>query len=180
MELFAQARVTISRQAQERLLVDIASRPTIEACGVLLGRIDAQENWHVEEVRPLPNVFNSPVYFEFAPEDLLAVELEQPGRIVGVYHSHPTGYPQASGTDRQNMRRVNREQQIPWVWLIVSGPFDASFAHRHEGRLNHVPTIAYHHYAREGLRQIALQLETDTQGDPQTAAERLVSDEDGS
>jgi len=160
----ANAQVTISASAQKTLLMDVCKRGRIEACGLLLGGIDDVGNWHVEQVHPLRNIFDSPVYFEFAPEDLLEVELNYPGQTVGVYHSHPTGLAVASNTDRQNMKRVNVEQQIPWVWLIVCGPFDEEFTllrpiRRHLGLITESPVIAYHHYEQEGLRRIPIQLE---------------------
>lgn len=139
------------------LLQDIYQRAAIEACGLLTGTIDEQGNWHIEQAHPLRNTFQSAVYFEFAPEDLLAFELEHPGAVVGVYHSHPTGFPKASDTDRKNMKRVNLEQDIPWVWLIISGPFRASNCH--SDNLADHSLIAYHHYAHEGLRQITVQFE---------------------
>lgn len=158
------AQVTISVNARKTLLTDICERRCIEACGLLTGSIDELGNWHIEQAHPLPNVFNSPVYFEFAPEDVLAVELDHPGQVVGAYHSHPTGLAAASATDRGNMRRVNVEQQIPWVWLIVSGPFDKALTSLHllQPRARRAPgpaLIAYHHYERHGLRQVNIQLE---------------------
>src|ERR1035438_1038014 len=120
----AQAHVTLSVKAQKILSQDIRQRRHIEACGLLIGQMDAQGNWQIEHVQPLRNIFNSPVYFEFAPEDLLEAELDYPGLIVGVYHTHPTGFAKASSTDRKNMQRVNIEEHIPWLWLIVCGPFD--------------------------------------------------------
>lgn len=157
------AQVTISASAQQTILMDICQRPTIEACGIFRGHMDEQENWFVEEAQPLRNIYNSPVYFEFDPADLLLAELEptSPGQIIGVYHSHPTGFAEASNTDRNNMQRVNQEQQIPWVWLIISGPFDAEFQERVKGSLKNASIVAYHHYA-EGLRTIAIHLEDDT------------------
>src|SRR6266481_10009274 len=154
--------VTISAAARKTLLLDVYKRQRIEACGLLLGSIDDSGNWHVEEAYPLRNIFDSPVYFEFAPEDMLAVYLAHPDRIVGAYHSHPTGLVVASVTDRQNMKRVNLEQQIPWVWLIISGPFDESFAsfrqERPRTRNGKGPLIiAYHHYKLLGLQQVSIQ-----------------------
>jgi len=148
-------QVIISIEAQKVLLEDVYQRRNIEACGVLIGKIDEYGNWHVSHAHPLRNIFASPVYFEFAPEDLLAIELSHPGQIVGVYHSHPTGFATASNTDRKNMRRVNLEQQIPWVWLIISGPFDTNFLQQVQGRIENASISAYHHY-KEGLRQISL------------------------
>lgn len=152
------AYVFISINAQQMLFKDISQRRHIEACGLLLGQIDEQGNWQIEEVQPLRNIVNSPVYFEFDPQDMLAVELDHPGQIVGVYHSHPTGYSVASGTDRENMQRVNVEEQIPWVWFIVRGPFDTLLQPGQEEQAK-ASVIAYHHYEQWGLREIALQFE---------------------
>lgn len=145
------AQVTISLDAQRTLFKDVCQRPHIEACGILLGSIDGCGDWNIEQAYPLRNIFNSAVYFEFAPEELLAVELDHPGQIVGVYHSHPTGLAVASSTDHENMRRVNVEQNIPWVWLIISGPFDETFEARQKSSI-----IAYHHYEKLELQDIAI------------------------
>ena len=165
----AKGQVTISVEAKETLLLDIFKRQRIEACGVLIGRIDEAGNWHVEETHPMRNIYDSPVYFEFDPEDLLNVDLTYPGRVIGAYHSHPTGMARASGTDRQNMKRVNIDQQIPWVWLIVSGPFDRSptllqQVQRQLGLLPDSSIIAYHHYEDEGLRRVSVQFEEEESG----------------
>jgi proteasome lid subunit RPN8/RPN11 len=158
MNRAAKAKLCISRAAQDTILSDIYSRNTIEACGALLGTVDEQGSWHVKTAHPLRNTFNSPVYFEFDPEDLLAIDLNHPGLMIGVYHSHPTGFPVASNTDRENMRRVNLEQQIPWIWLIISGPFDTCNTHLSDEQIARNSMIAYHHY-KEGLQQIEIQLE---------------------
>ncbi len=145
--------------AWKTILLDAHRHQGIEACGVLLGRMDDEGNWYVEDATPLRNIYASPVYFEFDPAELLAVDLEQPGRIVGVYHSHPAGPAMASSTDRQNMRRVNGEQRIPWVWLIVCGPFTTTSAAEAvaETSITARGVTAYHHYEDTGLQQIAIQ-----------------------
>ena len=152
MRKHASAQVTISLDARNTLFNDVCQRPHIEACGILLGHIDSCGNWNIEQAYPLRNIFNSAVYFEFAPEDLLAVELDHPGQIVGVYHSHPTGFAVASSTDHENMRRVNVEQQIPWVWLIISGPFDETFEPGQKSSM-----IAYHYYVELELQEIGIE-----------------------
>ena len=152
MQVLSKAYVFISDEAQQLLFEDICQRKHIEACGVLLGHIDSQGNWHVERVQPLQNSSQSPVYFEFEPEELLAVELEHAGEIVGVYHSHPTGFAVASSTDCENMKRVNVEQQIPWVWLIISGPFDETFEPGQKSSM-----IAYHYYEELELQEIGIE-----------------------
>ncbi len=156
MKQSTKAYVRLSMEAQKALFTDVYHRRTIEACGVLLGTRDEQGNWYVEQAYPLPNIFASPVYFEFAPEDLLMVEMEHPDRIVGVYHSHPTGFADASSTDRQNMQRVNQEQQIPWVWCIICGPFTDASEQQQKGRITPPSIVAYHHYEDGGLQKIPL------------------------
>ncbi len=159
MKQMSKAYISLSVEAQKALFVDVYHRSTIEACGVLLGTIDEQGNWHVEQAHPLRNIFASPVYFEFAPEDLLTVEIEHPDRIVGVYHSHPTGFARASSTDRDNMKRVNKEQGIPWVWCIIRGPFTDEESQKHGGRVAPPSIVAYHHYEHEGLQKIPIVIE---------------------
>lgn len=164
MRTHEKTEVTIGAGAQKTLLLDIYKRQRIEACGLLIGEIDDSGNWHVEETFPLRNIFDSPTYFEFAPEDLLAADLAYPGRVIGAYHSHPTGLAIASHTDRQNMKRVNVEEQIPWVWLIISGPFDHAptflqQVQRHLQRASDSSIIAYHHFEDVGLRRITIRFE---------------------
>ena len=162
MKKTAGSQVIISIKAQYILLKDTYRRRHIEACGLLTGCIDEGGNWHIEQAHPLRNIYDSPVYFEFSPEDVLAIELDNPGQIIGAYHSHPTGLSTASSTDRQNMKRINLEQQIPWVWLIISGPFDESSAsfRRVRGRTRNAKgpaIVAYHHYKGLGLQQVSIQ-----------------------
>ena len=158
------AEVTISAKAHKTILLDVIKRRRIEACGLLIGSIDDFGNWHVEETHPLRNIFDSPTYFEFAPEDLLAADLAYPDKIIGAYHSHPTGLALASHTDRQNMKRVNIEECIPWVWLIVSGPFDQAptlleQVQRYLQRIADTSIIAYHHFVDQGLQKIDIRFE---------------------
>lgn len=160
MQTHADVSVTISSSARSIVYEDVRSRRHIEACGLLLGTLDEKGNWRIQQAYPLRNIFDSPVYFEFAPEDLLEAELQFPEQIVGVYHSHPTGYPKASSTDRENMRRVNKEQQIPWIWLIIRGPFQQPTPVFETSR-EALSMIAYHHYGCGGLRSINIRFESD-------------------
>jgi proteasome lid subunit RPN8/RPN11 len=153
----ANTQVTLTNTSLHTLCKDIAQRPYIEACGVLLGTQDQQGNWHIEEAHPLRNTFSSPVYFEFDPEELLMTELTYPGEIIGVYHSHPTGFARASHTDRENMQRVNQQQHIPWVWLIICGPFNEDFERQCLAQSITSSMIAYHHYEQEGLCKVRIQ-----------------------
>jgi len=161
------AEVSIDARAYESLLLDVYKRHQIEACGLLLGTIGQEGNWNVEDTHPMRNIFDSPVYFEFAPEELLSADLAYPSRVIGAYHSHPTGLAVASRTDHQNMKRVNAEEHIPWVWLIISGPFDhsPSLLQQVQRRLQRIPDtsiIAYHYYEDEGLQRIPIHFEEQT------------------
>lgn len=162
----SKASMLLSTDAWQKIVLDVWQRQQIEACGALLGMIDGEGNWHVEDARPLHNTAVSPVYFEFAPEELLMIELEQPGRMIGVYHSHPVGPTKASATDQHNMRRVNSEQHIPWIWLIVSGPFTRQPAASERATIAVSGVIAYHHYQNMGLQQIAIQYNEKAVGEP--------------
>ncbi len=161
-----QGRLVLSRQAQLVIGEDLMVRAQIEACGVLLGELvtgEQGDEWRVDDVVPLRNIAESPVYFEFDPGDLLEVEMQQSGQIIGVYHSHPTGYARASSTDQQNMARVNQEQSIPWCWLIVCGPFHETFVQDVSTRGGALPEerlIAYYHYPEQGLAALAISLAT--------------------
>ncbi len=163
--------VSIEAGAYEALLLDVYKRRQIEACGLLLGTIGEAGNRYINEIHPMRNIFDSPVYFEFAPEELLSADLAYAGRIIGVYHSHPTGLAVASRTDHQNMKRVNVEEHIPWVWLIVSGPFDhaPSFFQEVQRRLQRIPDpaiVAYHYDEKEGLQRLVIKFEGKTSIEP--------------
>lgn len=169
MHVKMDARVFISAGAKQTLLLDVYKRQNIEACGLLVGRIDDAGNWYVELVHPLRNIYDSPAYFEFAPEDLLAADLAFPDQVIGAYHSHPSGFAKPSQTDRQNMKRVNVSQRIPWAWLIVCGPFHPSAPAPGQAQeqdleaLADATILAFHHYDDEGLCSIPLQFEPENQ-----------------
>lgn len=76
-----------------------------ECCGLLLGRKgDAFER--IEAVQPAVNVAqNRRIHFEVDPVALLAAhKAERRGgaRVVGYYHSHPTGISVPSATDQEH------------------------------------------------------------------------------
>lgn len=164
MRTTKRASVLLSTNAWKTILLDAYQRRGIEACGALLGSIDEMGNWYVEEARPLQNSAASPVYFEFEPVELLTVDLEHPGKMIGVYHSHPAGPDRASSIDRENMRRVNYEQRIPWAWLIICGPFtshplpEESAASIHNATISIGGVVAYHHYQDAGLCSIPVRV----------------------
>lgn len=103
-------------RARAALLRDLAERPRIEACGLVLGRCEGGA-WVAEDTVPLRNAANRSDYFEFAPEDLVRHDLEHGDRIIGAYHSHPGGPNRPSTIDVGNMRALT---ESPWIWLIAS------------------------------------------------------------
>lgn len=102
--------------ARDDLLADLAARPRIEACGLLLGTCEAG-GWWIDATVPLRNTADSATFFEFDPAELLDNDLRYGERIIGVYHSHPGGPARPSATDLGQMRA---QTDAPWVWLILS------------------------------------------------------------
>jgi len=167
MRKHEKAEVSFDVNTYKIMLLDVYKRQQIEACGLLLGITDQAGNWHIEDIHPMRNIFDSAVYFEFAPEELLSADLAYSDRVIGAYHSHPTGLAVASRTDHQNMKRINAEEHIPWIWLIISGPFDhsPSLLQQVQRRLQRIPDtsiVAYHYYEDEGLQRIAINFEEQT------------------
>jgi proteasome lid subunit RPN8/RPN11 len=109
-------RVLCHARARDGLLADLAARPRIEACGLLLGTTDG-DGWRIESAVPLRNTADSATYFEFDPAELLEHDLRHGAAIVGVYHSHPGGPALPSATD---LGQMTMEAEVPWVWLILS------------------------------------------------------------
>jgi hypothetical protein len=54
------------------------------------------------------------------------------------------------------MRRINQEEAIPWIWLIICGPFDVSTQQEGSADTLEQRIIAYHHYQEEGLRSVPI------------------------
>lgn len=70
-----------------------------EACGVILGPAGSGQ---AARIQPMFNAAASPVFYEFAPQDLLALYRaldDEDEEIVVVYHSHPTSEARPSSSD---------------------------------------------------------------------------------
>ena len=106
--------LTISSQHCERLLEIAAITPDWEVCGLLLGT--ARE---VREVRQTRNVADAPDRtFEIDPAALFtALREERAGgtKLIGYFHSHPTGTVAPSRTDFDRAAVDGR------VWIIIAG-----------------------------------------------------------
>jgi len=105
--------VTISRAARERILAHAAESPETEVCGLLFGN----ELKIINALRT-NNVARNPANsFEIDPAALFtAIRAERDGgeRIIGHYHSHPTGLAQPSVRDTEMALDTGR------LWLIVA------------------------------------------------------------
>lgn len=105
--------VMIARQAMEEILAHAAASPDEEVCGLLLGtsaqidRAVRAANVHTDRAR----------HFEVDPSTLFAVirnERAEGPKMVGHYHSHPSGTVAPSAQDAADAEPGR-------LWLIVAG-----------------------------------------------------------
>lgn len=101
----------ISSKLHAKLLAIAAASPAIEVCGLLVGRD------RVEHIIAAANVAPDPRRcFEIDPKVLFAaLRVERAGgdKVLGYYHSHPTGSPTPSATDTAHATVDGR------IWLII-------------------------------------------------------------
>jgi proteasome lid subunit RPN8/RPN11 len=111
--------VELDARVHERILEHVRAVPAEEACGILVGRVEAD---FVRVRRALPCSNDAPPAergrrFAIDPRAVLNVQRELRGSeqaIVGFYHSHPDGSAEPSRTDLDYIRL--------WpdtAWLIV-------------------------------------------------------------
>ncbi len=107
------ATALIGKEVLRQILAHAAASP-VEVCGLLFGTADA-----IVAARPCRNVAPEPATaFEIDPAQLIAAyRAERAGglRIVGCYHSHPSGDPTPSRRDAADAAPNG------WWWLIVGG-----------------------------------------------------------
>ena len=104
--------IEVSSVVIERLLALAAAAHPNEACGLLLGK-----GKQVEEARGCANVHPDPArHFELDPQALIEAHraMRSGGpQVIGYWHSHPSGPPGPSATDRAHATGDGR------VWAIV-------------------------------------------------------------
>jgi len=104
----------VTSGAKATLLAEAAKAYPAEACGLLLG----QRPGLIEAVQPVSNVHPEPHrHFELDPAALIAAHRAARGGgplVLGYYHSHPTGRPEPSRTDRDLASGDGR------IWAIVA------------------------------------------------------------
>lgn len=90
----------ITYHALDAIVAEAALAAPEEACGLLLG-----SDGRVTEARPAANVAQDKTrHFEIDPVALIAAHRAERGggpRLIGYYHSHPSGPPEPSATDRE-------------------------------------------------------------------------------
>lgn len=104
----------IQRQCLDHLLAAASDAHPHECCGLLLG-----EGTTITHAQPTANVHPDPArHFEIDPHALIAAHRAARSggpQVIGYYHSHPTGDPSPSATDRASAAHDGR------VWAIVAG-----------------------------------------------------------
>lgn len=106
--------ITLHPTLLRALLAEAARHAPDECCGLLLGT-DAV----IDRIVPTPNVAAEPArHFEIDPQALIAAHrAERAGgpRVLGYYHSHPTGRAEPSAIDQASAAGDGK------VWAIIAG-----------------------------------------------------------
>ena len=106
--------LTLTRSVVELLGAEAQRAHPLECCGLLLGGTEER----IDVALAARNVAPDPArYFEIDPQALIdAHRAERRGgpRLLGYYHSHPTGLAQPSATDRAQASGDGR------LWAIVA------------------------------------------------------------
>lgn len=106
--------ITIASAAMDAIRTAAAASPDAEVCGLLFG-----SGGSIERAEPCTNVAPDRARtFEIDPSALLAAHRRERGggpRVLGHYHSHPSGIAAPSACDRASAMGDGA------VWLIVAG-----------------------------------------------------------
>jgi desampylase len=122
--------VTISRTLHDQLIALAAAEPTLEACGLLLGR-----GLEITDIAPAANIARAAnTAFEIDPVVLIAAHRAQRlggPDVIGHYHSHPNGRAMPSETDA---RMATDDGSI---WIVIAGEKVSAWQAGAEGELHH-------------------------------------------
>jgi desampylase len=109
---------TMTRGIAPALLAAWGENPDEEVCGLLLGEGGDRGAGHITAILPAANVHPDPArFFEIDPAVLIgAARAARAGgpRVLGCYHSHPTGVPAPSATDAAMAAHDGK------LWAIVA------------------------------------------------------------
>lgn len=105
--------LTVTRTVVDAIAAAANRAAPHEACGLLLGR-----GWRIDRADETANVAPDPRrHFEIDPAVLIAAhKAERAGgaRLIGYFHSHPSGLPEPSAIDKAQAARDGR------VWAIAT------------------------------------------------------------
>lgn len=108
------AGVTISSELLGRIVAHAGATPAVEVCGLIFGEPDL-----IEGIAACTNVASDPATrFEIDPASLLTAHRDARSggpRMIGHYHSHPSGQPIPSRCDAMMAEPDNA------LWLVVAG-----------------------------------------------------------
>lgn len=103
----------VAREALEAMVAEAAQAAPNEACGLLLGGDEC-----ISEAKPCANIALDPAKrFEIEPQALIDAQRAERGsgpELLGYFHSHPSGPPEPSATDREQAAGDGK------VWAIVA------------------------------------------------------------
>jgi len=109
----AAAPVILEPAAAAVMLAASRDADPLEACGLLFGAAG-----QIRLASVARNIADCPRHrFEIDPQHLFEAQRRSragPHRIIGCWHSHPTGSPWPSARDRAGV------QDIHWLWLIIA------------------------------------------------------------
>lgn len=95
--------IEIPRDAYDKIVAQATEGTPREVCGILGGRYDRDLS-RVTSVHPVANAAADPTaeYYIDPEEQLATIETieETGGAVTAIYHSHPSGPPHPSKTDR--------------------------------------------------------------------------------
>jgi proteasome lid subunit RPN8/RPN11 len=110
----------LSEPLIRQLRAHAAAAAPAECCGLIAGAAVAN-GWRADFLVPSTNLADDPLHaFEIDPAVRLGLQraLREEGlnrKIIGCYHSHPSGPPGLSATDQA------RAEEAGLVWLILAG-----------------------------------------------------------
>lgn len=126
-------QIEVTSEVLEALLAEAAGAHPRECCGILLG-----DGMRIGELIPAHNVHPHPAtHFEIDPQVLIdAHRAERQGgqQVLGYYHSHPSGKPDPSATDRELAANDGR------IWAIIAGS-DVTFWRAGDRRFAPLPYV---------------------------------------
>lgn len=114
------SRLILSETHLLKMRSEAESLAPEEACGILVGvyQGDTSVSYHII---PITNSLHSRTRFYMAPEELISqfIEMDKNDlQLVGIYHSHPMGPAEPSGTD---IAEAYYPEAVHLIWSRIEG-----------------------------------------------------------